>query len=53
VTPVLRSEWTKLVSVGSTSRCTAVYLLLVGAVGWLAAATTPSLPRAAARRCRR
>jgi hypothetical protein len=46
VTAVLRSEWTKLVSVRSTWWCTAVYLLVVGAVGWLAAATTPSSPRA-------
>jgi ABC-2 type transport system permease protein len=46
VTAVLRSEWTKLVSIRSTWWCTAVYLLAVGAVGWLAAATTPSSPRA-------
>jgi hypothetical protein len=46
VTAVLRSEWTKLVSVRSTWWCTAVHLLVVGAVGWLAAATTPSSPRA-------
>lgn len=46
MTAVLRSEWTKLVSVRSTWWCTAVYLLVVGAVGWLAAAATPSSPRA-------
>jgi ABC-2 type transport system permease protein len=43
---VLRGEWTKLASVRSTWWCTAVYLLVVGAVGWLAAATTPTSTRA-------
>ena len=41
---VLRSEWTKLRSVRSTWWCTAVYLLAVGAAGWLAAAGTASAP---------
>ena len=43
---VLRSEWTKLWSVRSTWWCTVVYLLVVGAGGWLAAAGTDSAPRA-------
>ena len=43
---VLRSEWTKLWSVRSTWWCTAVYLLVVGASGWLAAAGTDSSARA-------
>jgi ABC-2 type transport system permease protein len=43
---VLRSEWTKLWSVRSTWWCAAVYLLVVGASGWLAAAGTDSAPRA-------
>ena len=43
---VLRSEWTKLWSVPSTWWCTAVYLLVVGASGWLAAAGTDSAARA-------
>ena len=43
---VLRSEWTKLWSVRSTWWCTAVYLVVVGASGWLAAAGTDSSPRA-------
>ena len=43
---LLRSEWTKLRSVRSTWWCTAVYLLVVGASGWLAAAGTDSAPRA-------
>ena len=37
---LLRSEWTKLRSVRSTWWCTAIYLLLVGGAGWLAAAST-------------
>ena len=43
---VLRSEWTKLWSVRSTWWCTAVYLLVAGAAGWLAAAGTDSSARA-------
>jgi ABC-2 type transport system permease protein len=43
---VLRSEWTKLWSVRSTWWCTAVYVMVVGASGWLAAAGTDSSPRA-------
>jgi ABC-type transport system involved in multi-copper enzyme maturation permease subunit len=43
---VLRSEWTKLWSVRSTWWCTVVYVLVVGAGGWLAAAGTDSAPRA-------
>jgi ABC-type transport system involved in multi-copper enzyme maturation permease subunit len=43
---VLRSEWTKLWSVRSTWWCTAVYVLVAGASGWLAAAGTDSAPRA-------
>ncbi|PWW21184.1 ABC-2 type transport system permease protein [Geodermatophilus normandii] len=41
---VLRSEWTKLRTLRSTWWCSALYLLVVGAFGWLAAATTPSAP---------
>lgn len=43
---LLSSEWTKLRSVRSTWWCTAVYLLAVGAAGWLAAASTDTAPRA-------
>jgi ABC-2 type transport system permease protein len=43
---VLRSEWTKLWSVRSTWWCTAVYALVVGGGGWLAAAGTDSAARA-------
>jgi ABC-2 type transport system permease protein len=43
---VLRSEWTKLRSVRSTWWCTGLYLLVVGAAGWLAAAGSDSAPRA-------
>ena len=43
---VLRSEWTKLWSVRSTWWCTAVYVVVVGAGGWLAAAGTDSAARA-------
>lgn len=43
---VVRSEWTKLRSVRSTWWCTAVYLLVVGVSGWLAAAGTDRSPRA-------
>ncbi|WP_369136813.1 hypothetical protein [Modestobacter versicolor] len=39
---VLRSEWTKLVSLRSTWASAAVYVLVAGAFGWLAAATTPA-----------
>jgi ABC-2 type transport system permease protein len=42
---VVRSEWTKLWSVRSTWWCTVVYVLVVGAGGWLAAAGTDSAPR--------
>lgn len=34
MTAVLPSEWTELLSVRSTWWCTAVYLLVVDAVGW-------------------
>ncbi|WP_204264607.1 hypothetical protein [Geodermatophilus normandii] len=43
---VLRSEWTKLRTLRSTWWCSAVYVLVVGAFGWLAAATTSSAPTA-------
>jgi ABC-2 type transport system permease protein len=43
---VLRSEWTKLWSVRSTWWCTAVYVVVVGAGGWLAAAGTDSAAQA-------
>jgi hypothetical protein len=46
VTALLRSEWTKLRSVRFTGWCTAVYVLVVGAAGWLAAAGTDTAPRA-------
>jgi ABC-type transport system involved in multi-copper enzyme maturation permease subunit len=42
---LLRSEWTKLRSVRSTWWCTALYLLVVGGAGWLAAASTTTAPR--------
>ena len=42
---LLRSEWTKLRSIRSTWWCTAVYMLVVGGTGWLAAASTDSAPR--------
>lgn len=42
---LLRSEWTKLRSIRSTWWCTALYLLAVGATGWLAAASTDTAPR--------
>jgi ABC-2 type transport system permease protein len=42
---VLRSEWTKLRSIRSTWWCTALYLLIVGGAGWLAAASTNAAPR--------
>jgi ABC-2 type transport system permease protein len=45
VTAVLRSEWTKLWSVRSTWWCTVVYVVVVGAGGWLAAAGTDSAAR--------
>jgi ABC-2 type transport system permease protein len=41
---LLRSEWTKLRSVRATWWCTGLYLLIVGAAGWLAAAGTDSAP---------
>jgi ABC-2 type transport system permease protein len=42
---LLRSEWTKLRSIRSTWWCTALYLLIVGGIGWLAAASTHTAPR--------
>jgi hypothetical protein len=48
VSGVLRSEWTKLRTLRSTWWCSAVYLLVVAAFGWLAAATTSSAPDAGA-----
>jgi ABC-2 type transport system permease protein len=42
---LVRSEWTKLRTVRSTWWCTAVYLLVVGGAGWLAAASTDTAPR--------
>jgi ABC-2 type transport system permease protein len=45
-TALLRSEWTKLRSVPSTWWCTALYLLVVGAAGGLAAASTDRAPSA-------
>ena len=41
---LLRSEWTKLRSLRSTWWCTALYLLVVGGTGWLAAASTDTAP---------
>ncbi|TFV86341.1 hypothetical protein E4P40_12885 [Blastococcus sp. CT_GayMR20] len=43
---VLRSEWTKLRTLRSTWWCVAVYVVVVLALGWLAAAVTDSAPRA-------
>lgn len=43
---LLRSEWTKLRSVRSTWWCAGSYVLLVLALGWLAAAVTDRAPRA-------
>jgi ABC-2 type transport system permease protein len=43
---LLRSEWTRLRSVRATWWCTAVYLLVVGGSGWLAAASTGTSARA-------
>lgn len=43
---VLRSEWSKLRSVRATWWCSALYLLVVGGTGWLAAASTDTAPRA-------
>jgi ABC-2 type transport system permease protein len=43
---VVRSEWTKLWSVRATWWCAALYLLVVGGSGWLAAATTDRSARA-------
>jgi hypothetical protein len=43
VTAVLGSEWTKLVSVRSTWWCTAVYLLVVGAVASRLSQALPAL----------
>ena len=43
---LLRSEWTKLRSLRATWWCTTIYLLVVGATGWLAAAGTDRAPRA-------
>ena len=39
---LVRSEWSKLRSVRATWWCTALYLLVVGGTGWLAAASTDS-----------
>lgn len=41
---LLRSEWTKLWSVRFGAWCTAVYVLVVAALGWLAAAGTQTSP---------
>ncbi|GAB3360868.1 hypothetical protein [Modestobacter lapidis] len=46
MTGLLAGEWTKLRSVRSTWWALAVYVLGVGGVGWLAAATTPTAPAA-------
>ena len=43
---LLRSEWTKLRSVRATWWCTAIYLLVDGGAGWLAAASTETASRA-------
>ena len=43
---VLRSEWSKLRSVRATWWCTALYLVVVGGTGWLAAASTDTAPDA-------
>lgn len=45
MTDLLRSEWTKLWSVRFGLWCTAVYVLVVCAAGWLAAAGTQRAPR--------
>ncbi len=45
-TALLLSEWTKLRSVRATWWCTGLYLLVVGAAGWLAAASTDTSARA-------
>jgi len=42
LTAVLRSEWTKLVSLRSTWWAAATYVLVAGGFGWLAASTNPS-----------
>jgi hypothetical protein len=46
VTGLLAGEWTKLRSVRSTWWALAVYVVVVGGFGWLAAATTPTAPAA-------
>jgi ABC-2 type transport system permease protein len=43
---LLRSEWTKLRTLRATWWCAAVYLLVVLAFGWLAAAVTDQAPSA-------
>jgi ABC-2 type transport system permease protein len=43
---LLRSEWTKLVTVRSTWWCAGVYAVVVLALGWLGAAVTDRAPRA-------
>lgn len=43
---VLRSEWTKLATLRSTWWCAAVYVVVVLAFGWLAAAVTDQVPSA-------
>ncbi|UOY03845.1 hypothetical protein [Blastococcus sp. PRF04-17] len=45
MTALLRSEWTKLWSVRFAAWCTAVFVLVVCASGWLAAAGTQTSPR--------
>ncbi len=46
MTGLLAGEWTKLRSVRSTWWALAVYVVVVGGFGWLAAATTPTAPAA-------
>ncbi|MCF6745148.1 hypothetical protein E9529_12855 [Blastococcus sp. KM273128] len=43
---VLAGEWGKLRSTRSTWWCSALFVLVAGGAGWLAAATTQSAPRA-------
>lgn len=45
MTALLRSEWTKLWSVRFGAWCTVVFVVVVGAAGWLAAAGTQLSPR--------
>ena len=46
MTGLLAGEWTKLRSVRSTWWALAVFVVVVGGFGWLAAATTPTAPAA-------